>query len=56
MSENKKTNLWQRLLGIGRKKLISAVVVVGLAAVGVTLPPEAVDAVVFAADAVIEAL
>lgn len=53
--KNKKT-LWQRIMGIGRRKLIAGALAVGLACVGVNLPPHTVDAVVIAADSVIESL
>lgn len=53
--KNKKT-LWQRIVGIGRRKLIAGALAVGLACVGVNLPPHTVDAVVIAADSVIESL
>lgn len=55
MSKNKKT-FWQRIVGIGRRKLIAGALAVGLACVGINLPPHTVDAVVIAADSVIEAM
>ena len=48
--------MWERIEGIGRRKLIAGALTVGLAAVGVALPPEAVTAIVTAADLIIEAV
>jgi hypothetical protein len=54
--DNKEKSWWDRIKGIGRKKIIGAVLVVGLAAVGVPLPVEVQTAVVVAIDSVIEAI
>lgn len=51
-----KKTIWQRICGIGRKKLIGGALAIGLAAVGVNLPPETVTAIVVAADLVIESI
>lgn len=49
-------SVWKRIVGVGRKKLISGALVVGLAAVGVSLPEPAVDALAVGLDAFVEAL
>ena len=54
MSEKK--GFWGRLVGGARRKVITGVLVVGLAAVGVNLPEHVQLAVVTAIDSVIESM
>jgi hypothetical protein len=48
--------IWERVKGIGRRRLIAGAVTLGLAVVGVTLPAETVTAIVTAADLIAGAL
>lgn len=49
-------SIWKRIKSAGRKRIVSAVVVVSLAAVGVTLPPPAQLALIEGINAVVEVL
>ncbi|WP_419810676.1 hypothetical protein [Bacterioplanoides sp.] len=49
-------NVWKRIVGVGRKKLISGALIVGLAAVGVSLPEPAVTALAVGLDALVEVI